>query len=171
MTVTVNRQIYGRLFNGAMDSIADAATGSMIGALYDKLLMPALSVGYGDALFYEFELDEDESATITLPEDYGVTDQLYIAVEANLSAYIEYNTPDISGNLISLYGTDDPIQGTHKAFWSFQGIISSVVISVPPTVDGGSLTQFKVFLYKIPDLADYESYADKQIGFGVSGDE
>jgi hypothetical protein len=46
--------------------------------------------------------------------------------------------------------------------------MTTFVVGVPATAQGGATTCFKVFMYEIPDLEDFESYFDKQIGLGTS---
>lgn len=168
---TINRTAFGRLFRGVMDSIGDASPSSLIGSLFDKTNMPALVIDPGKQVYYDFKLDQNESATLALPEAYDAANKLYIAVRCDLPARLTYTSPTHgSGRIVILKATDSDTEGTHGGFWTYQGDMTTFAVSVPSTADGGATTSIQVFMYEIPDLADYESYFDKQIGLGVSGD-
>lgn len=172
MSDTINRQIYGRMFKGAYQSISDTAQSDFIGAVFDKTLMPALLIAPGKQSYQAFTLPQDGSFEVPLPIDYDMAERLYIAVKASKKASVLYDSPTHgNGNVALLNATDSTALGTHAAFWSYQGDISSLEILVPSTANGGDTTDFQVFMYEIPDLDDFESYFDKQIGLGVSGNE
>ncbi len=167
---TVNRQIYNRLFKGAFEQIADTSPSDLIGAVFDKTLMPALLIDPGKQVYYSYTLLQNESVSLSLPPQYSAASRLYIAVRTDLKARVVFTSPTHGTRTILLKGTDTATLGTHGAFWSFQGDMTTFAVSVPSTADGGATTKVQVFMYEIPDLADFESYYDKQIGLGISGD-
>lgn len=168
---TLNRNIYGRLFRGAYQEIADPVPSSLIGSVFDKTNMPALVLEPGKSVYYDFTLDQNESATLSLPQNYDPLFPLYIAVRSDLNARITFTSPTYgTGKIVLLKATDSATDGTHGAFWSFQGDMTTFAISIPSTGDGGATTSVQVFMYEIPDLSDFQSYFDRQIGLGVSGD-
>lgn len=167
----INRQCYGRLFAGALNDMAKATQSSLIGQVFDATQMPALVLDPGKQCFHSFTLAQNASFAIPLPPDYDVTRPMYVAVESNLKARVQFDSPTFgNSNVVLLYGTDDETNGTHKAFWTYQGDLSSFTISIPSTADGGATTSIKVFMYEVPDLTDFESFYDKQIGLGYSGE-
>jgi hypothetical protein len=171
MSDTLNRTVYGRIFRGSHQAIADTGPWEMIGSLYDKTYMPALLLEPGKQIFHRFSLAQNTSATLPLPENYDSAERLYIAVRSNLPARVVFTSPTHGATrTILLNATDDTDNGTHAAFWTFQGDMTTFAVSVPSTADGGATTEFDVFMYEIPDLDDFESFYDKQIGFGISGD-
>ncbi len=167
---TVNRQVYNRLFKGSFEQIADTSPSDLIGAVFDKTLMPALLIDPGKQVYYNYTLLQAESVAVPLPPEYSAASRLYIAVQTDLKARVVLVSPTHGSGTTLLKGTDSTTLGTHASFWSFQGDVTSLTISVPSTADGGATTSVQVFMYEIPDLADFESYFDKQIGLGVSGD-
>lgn len=169
---TLNRTVYGRIFRGTHEALADTGAWGMIAALFDKTYMPALLLETGKSVYYDFDVAQNTSVTLALPEEYDAESKLYIAVRSDLKARITYTSPTHgSGRIVLLNATDDTTQGEHAAFWTYQGDMTTFAISAPSTAQGGATTAVQVFMYEIPDLEDYESYADKQIGLGVSGDE
>ncbi len=131
--------------------------------------MPALLLDPGKQIYHNFSLAQNTSATLALPDDYDTANKLYIAVRSDLKCRLTYTSPTHgSGLIVLLQATDDTTNGTHGAFWTYQGDITSFAVSVPATAQGGATTQIQVFMYEIPDLTDFESYYDKQIGLGVS---
>ncbi len=134
--------------------------------------MPALVLEPGKQIYSSFGLAQNTSATIPLPENYTVGARLYIAVRTDLKARVVFTSPTHgSTRTVLLKGTDSTDDGEHAAFWTYQGDITTFAVSIPSTADGGATTSVQVFMYEIPDLADFESYYDKQIGLGVSGSE
>ncbi len=169
---TVNRTAYGRVFRGTHDAIADTGPWELIGAVFDKTLMPALLIDAGKQIYYDFKLDQNETTTLALPENYTAGANLYIAVRTDLKARLTFTSPTHgSGLIVLLKGTDSDDDGEHAGFWSYQGDMTTFAVSIPSTADGGLTTNVQVFMYEIPDLADFESYYDKQIGLGTSGDD
>ncbi len=172
MTDTLNRTVYGRIFRGTHDQIADTGPWELIGALFDRTNMPALVLEPGKQIYHAFTLAQNVSATLVLPEAYDSANRLYVAVRTDLKARVVLTSPTHGSTLTTLLkGTDSATDGEHAGFWTYQGDVTSLAISIPSTADGGATTQVQVFMYEIPDLADVESYYDKQIGLGVSGDE
>ncbi len=168
---TLNRTVYGRLFRGVYDQISDTGPAELVGQIFDKTYMPALLLDSGKQIYYDFSLAQNTSATLALPENYTVGARLYIAVRTDLKARLTYTSPTHgSGRIVLLNATDDTDNGEHAAFWTYQGDMTSIAASVPSTAQGGATTAFRVFMYEIPDLTDFESYYDKQIGLGISGD-
>jgi hypothetical protein len=167
---TLNRTVYGRIFSGSYQQIADAQPSDLIGSLFDKTLMPALVLEPGKQIYHAFSLAQNTSATLPLPENYDSDNRLYIAVRCNLKGRVVFTSPTHGTSTVLLLGTDSDDDGVHAAFWTYQGDMTTFAVSVPSTADGGLTTDFEVFMYEIPDLEDFESYYDKQIGFGVSGD-
>ncbi len=169
MSDTLNRTVYGRIFRGSHQAIAETGPRQLIGALFDRTNMPALVLDPGKQIYYDFTLDQNVSKTLALPENYdgGV---LYIAVQADLKCSLVYSTPTHGSSTVLLKGTDTTTEGTHAAFWSYQGDMTSFAVSVPSTANGGATTAIQVFMYEMPDLTDYQNYFDQQIGYGVSGD-
>lgn len=167
----INRTIYGRLFRGSQEAIADTGPWALLGALFDKTYMPALVLEPGKQVYYKFTLAQNASSTLPLPPEYDDDNKLYIAVMADLPARVAFTSPTHGATrTVLLKGTDSVTSGTHAAFWTYQGDMTTFAVSVPSTADGGASTEFEVFMYEIPDLADFESYYDKQIGLGTSGD-
>lgn len=172
MTDTVNRTVYGRVFRGTHDQLADTGPWSMIAAIYDKTYMPALVLEPGKNIYYDFSLAQNASATLSLPEAYDSANRLYIAVRTDLKARVVFTSPTHgSSRTVLLNATDDTDNGTHAAFWTYQGDMTTFAVSVPSTAQGGATTQIQVFMYEIPDLTDEDSYYDRAIGLGVSSDE
>lgn len=167
---TLNRTVYGRVFRGSHRQIADTGPWEMIGSLYDKTYMPALLLEPGKQIFHRFSLAQSGSATLALPENYDVAERLYIAIRASLPSRAIIVSPTHGSSTVLLNGTDDDTNGEHAAFFTYQGDVTSLTITVPSTGDGGATTTFDVFMYEIPDLSDFESFYDKQIGYGISGD-
>lgn len=167
---TVNRTVYGRLFRGQHDQISDTGPWELVGALFDKTLMPALVIDPGKQIYYSYSAAQNTSATLSLPENYSSSERLYIAVRTDLKARVVFTSPTHGTHTVLLKGTDSDDDGEHAAFWTFQGDMTTFAISIPSTADGGLTTSVQVFMYEIPDLADFESYYDKQIGLGTSGD-
>ncbi len=166
---TINRNIYGRLFKGEFESIADTNPSALIGAVFDKTYMPALIIDPGKQAYYKFTLLQNESVTLALPPEYDAANKLYIAVQTNLNTRLTFTSPTHgSGRIVLLKGTDDTTSGSHAGYWIYQGDMTTFAVSVPSTADGGATTNISVFMYEIPDLDDFESYYDKQIGLGVS---
>jgi hypothetical protein len=91
-------------------------------------------------------------------------------VRASLPSRVVFTSPTHGSSTVLLSGTTSTDDGTHAAFWTYQGDMTTFAVSVPSTAQGGDTTSFEVFMYEIPDLEDFESYYDKQIGLGVSGD-
>lgn len=170
MSDTLNRTVYGRLFKGAHDEIADTGPYDLIGALFDKTYMPALLLDPGKNIYYNFSLAQNASATLPLPENYSSANRLYIAVRVNLKARVVFTSPTHGTRTVLLRGTDSTDDGDHGGFWTYQGDMTTFAVNVPTTGDGGATTSIQVFMYEIPDLEDFENYYDKQIGFGTSGD-
>lgn len=169
---TLTRQIYGRIFSGAHESIAYTTPSMLQGAIFDKTYMPALLIERGKQAFYEFQIPQSGSYTVPLPEDYDTDNRLYIAVRTDLNATITYTSPTHgAGKKVLLKATDSDDDGTHAAFWTFQGDMTTFAVSIPSTANGGATTCVQVFMYEIPTLTDFESFFDKQIGLGVSGDD
>jgi hypothetical protein len=168
---TLNRTVFGRIFRGALTEIANTGPWDMIGSLYDSTNMPALLLESGKQTYQEFSLAQNSSATLSLPENYDSAEKLYIAVWSDLKARVVFTSPTHGSRTVLLKGTDDDDNGEHAAFWTYQGDMTTFAVSVPQTSEGGATTAFRVFMYEIPDLADFESYYDKQIGLGVSGDD
>ncbi len=168
---TLNRTIYGRLFTGTSAAIAENGPWNLIGSIFDKTYMPALLLDPGKQIYQAFNLLQNSSATLSLPENYSAANKLYIAVHANLKVRLTYTSPTHGANRIVLINaTNDETKGVHGALWTYQGDMTSFAVSVPSTGDGGATTNIEVFMYEIPDLANFQSYYDKQIGLGVSGD-
>lgn len=166
---TINRNIYGRLYKGAFQNIADTNPADLIGAVFDKTYMPALVIDPGKQVYYDVEVAVNTSVTFALPPAYDVAQKLYIAVQADLRARITFTSPTHgSGRIVLLDAFDNAINGVHRAFWTYQGDMTTFAVSAPSVGDGGALTHVQVFMYEIPDLGDFESYYDKQIGLGVS---
>lgn len=171
MMDTLNRTVYGRLFKGTHSEIADTGPWALVGALFDKTNMPALLLEKGKTVYYAFNLAQNTSTTLPLPENYSSSNKLYIAVRSNLKARVVFTSPTHgSGNTVLIKGTDSDDDGDHAGFWCYQGDMTTFAVSIPSTADGGFTTEVQVFMYEIPDLEDFESYYDKQIGLGVSGD-
>ncbi len=171
MSDTLNRTVYGRIFRGAHEQIADTGPWELIGALFDKTNMPALIIEPGKQIYHAFSLAQNTSAALARPESYSVANKLYIAVRSNFKARVVIVSPTHGTGTVLLKGTDSDDDGEHGAFYTYQGDVTSVTISIPTTADGGVTTAVQCFMYEIPDLSDFESYYDKQIGLGVSGDE
>lgn len=172
MSDTLNRTVYGRIYRGAFEQIADTNPGDLIGAIFDKTYMPALLLEPGKQIYQAFSLAQNTSATLPLPENYTVGARLYVAIRSDLKSRVIVTSPTHGSTLTTLIkGTDSTTDGEHAGFWTYQGDITTIAVSVPSTADGGATTAFEVFMYEIPDLSDFESYYDKQIGLGVSGDE
>lgn len=172
MTDIISRNVYGRVFRGAFDAIADTGPYDLIGSVFDRTNMPALVLAPGKNVYYNFALLQNTSATLALPEAYDADERLYIAVRTNLKARITFTSPTHgSGRIVLLDATDSTTEGEHAAFWSYQGDMTTFAISVPSTAQGGATTDIEVFMYEIPDLADSDNYYDGPIGYGVSGDE
>lgn len=172
MTDTLNRTVYGRIFRGTCDQISDTGPWDLIGAVFDKTNMPALVIAPGKSIYYDYSIAQADSVTLGLPEDYSTADRIYVAIRSNLKARLTLSIPNEGSGLITLLnGTDSDDDGDHGAFWSYQGRLSSIAVSIPSTADGGFTTSVQIFMYSIPDLDDFESYYDKQIGLGVSGDD
>ncbi len=168
---TITRNIYGRLFRGAHDAISDTGPSALIGSVFDKTNMPALLIDEGKQIYHDFTLDQNESATLSLPQNYDDDNRLYIAVRSDLKARVIFTSPTHGATrTVLLHATDSTTDGEHGAFWSYQGDMTTFAVSVPATAQGGATTSIQVFMYEIPDLEDFESYFDKQIGLGVSGD-
>lgn len=164
---TLTRTVFGRLFRGIHSDIADTGPWELIGAIFDKTYMPALLLDEGKQIYYDFSLPISGSALLPLPQNYDPLAKLYIAVRVNNPARIEYTSPTHgSSQIVLLKGTDSNTQGIHGGFWTYQGDMTTFEVSIPST---GSSTSIQVFMYEIPDLADFESYYDKQIGIGYSG--
>lgn len=169
---TLNRTVYGRLFQGAHDELADTGPWDLVAAIYDKTYMPALVLAPGKQVSYEFALEQNTSQAVALPAEYDVARPLYVAVWCDLYGRVTFSSPTHGADkVVLLQGTDSTTAGTHAAFWTYQGDLTSLTVSVPTTAQGGATTTFRIFMYEIPDLEDFESYFDKQIGLGVSGDE
>lgn len=172
MMDTLNRTVYGRLFRGTLAQIADTGPWDLIGAIFDKTNMPALLLEKGKSVYYSFNLAQNATTTLPLPENYDAANKLYIAVRSNLKARITFTSPTHgSGKIVLIKGTDTDADGDHAGFWVYQGDMTTFAVSIPSTADGGFTTEVQVFMYEIPDLDDFESYYDKQIGLGVSGDD
>lgn len=170
MSDTLNRTIYGRLFKGSFQDIADTVPSQLIGALFDKTYMPSLLLDPGKQVYYDFKLNQSDSAVLALPENYTAGAKLYIAVQVDLLATLAYTSPTHgAGNIVLLKGTNTTSFGTHRAFWTYQGDMTTFQVSIPTSGAGGLTTSVQVFMYEIPDLANFESYFDKQIGLGTSG--
>lgn len=168
---TLNRNVYGRLFRGTHDEMADTGPWNLIGAVFDKTYMPSLLLDPGKQVYYDFKLDQSDTTTLPLPANYDSDNRLYIAVRCNLLTRLTYTSPTHgSGRIVLLKGTDSDDDGVHGAFWTYQGDMTTFAVSIPTTADGGATTSIQVFMYEIPDLTDFESYFDKQIGLGISGD-
>lgn len=171
MSDTINRTIYGRIFRGSSEQISDTGPWDLIGALFDKTNMPALLLDPGKQAYQSFSLAQNTSAAIPRPEAYDAADRLYVAVQSDFKSRVVIVSPTHGTSTVLLKGTDSDDDGTHASFFTWQGDVTSVTISIPSTADGGVTTAVQVFMYAIPDLSDFESYFDKQIGLGVSGDE
>ena len=170
MTDTLNRTVYGRIFRGTHAELADTGPWDLIGAVFDKTNMPALIIEPGKQIYHAFSLAQSGSAVLALPENYAAPGRLYIAIMCDLKARAIVVSPTHGTSTVLLSGTDSDDDGDHSAFWTTQQDVTSLTITVPSTGDGGATTSFQVFMYEIPDLADFESYYDKQIGLGTSGD-
>ncbi len=168
---TLSRTVYGRIFRGAYTAISHTDPSSLIGAIFDKTYMPSLVLDQGLNIYYNFSLAQNSSATLALPENYSTPSRLYIAVRTNHNARVVFTSPTHGTRTVLLCGTDSDDDGEHGAFWTYQGDMTTFAVSIPSTVQGGETTSVQVFMYEIPDLDDFESYYDKQIGLGVSGSE
>lgn len=168
---TINRTVYGRIFRGAHQEIADTGPWELVGALFDRTLMPALVIDPGKQIYQQFSLAQNASASLSLPENYTVGARLYIAVMTDFKARVVVVSPTHGTGTTLLKGTDSDDDGDHASFWTSQMDVTSLTVSIPSTADGGVTTIVQAFMYEIPDLDDFESYYDKQIGLGVSGDE
>jgi hypothetical protein len=169
---TLTRQIYARLFTGSYSDIAYTTPSKLVGSIFDSTYMPSLVISKGKSVYYDFSLAQNTSATLPLPENYTVGAKLYIAVCSDLRARLTYTSPTHGAGLkVLLEASDNTTDGTHAAVWTYQGDMTTFAVSVPSTAQGGATTQIQVFMYEIPDLEDFESYYDKQIGLGTSGDD
>lgn len=166
---TITRNNYGRLFKGVMQNISYASAGDLITAVFDRVYMPALVIEDGKQLFQSFSIDQNQSQSLQLPQDYDSDNKLYVAIETNGKAKVSWDSPT-HGNTqaVLLNATDSDSEGTHKALWCYQGDVSAMSISIPSTANGGVLTDVNIFMYELPDLEVYTSYFDKQIGLGIT---
>lgn len=170
MKDTISRTVYGRLFKGSLTAQSETGPWNLLGSVFDLLQMPALSLDSGNNIYREFSLGQNESVSLQLPQNYANTSYLYVAIGADLPSRVTYVTSDSVNNQIILKGTTAALEGMHAAFWGYQGRLNSLTVSVPSTADGGATTNFQAFMYTIPDLSVAESFYDRQIGLGVSGD-
>lgn len=169
---TINRNVYGRLFRGSHDAESDTGPWALLGSIFDKTYMPALLVDSGHQIYYKFSADAGDSLGIPLPANYDRTQRIYVAVKCNKKAkltFIRIQATTTQNAL--LMGTDSSTEGVHPGLWTYQGRLFSLTVVIPSSMDGGAATDVEVFMYQIPDLEDFESYYDKQIGLGVSGSE
>lgn len=167
MTDVLNRTVYTRMFRGTMTTEADSGPWGLVGSLYDRVRMPALVLDPGKQIYYDFKLDQNESATLALPADYAVGAKLYIAVQCSLLTLLTYTSPTHGvGQIVKLNASNDATLGVHAGFWCYQGDMTTFVVSIPNTGAGGATTLIQCFMYEIPDLSDAESYYDQEIGLG-----
>ncbi len=172
MTLALTRQIYGRLFRGTLETEANTGPWGLLGAIFDRVTMPALVLEPGKQVYYSFALAQNVSMTLPLPQEYSAPNRLYIAVRCNLKARLTYTSPTHgSGKIVILEATDSTDDGEHHAFWTYQGDMTTFAVSIPSTADGGATTDVEVFMYEIPDVSVFESYYDKQIGLGTETSE
>lgn len=165
---TVTRNNYARLFDGIYEDIADTIPSKNTATVFDRTYMPALLIEDGKQIFHSFTMAVNESQVIQLPQDYDDAQRLYIAIQVNGKAKVALVSPTHGSSAVLLDGLDTDADGTHNAFYSHQGDITSVTISTPTALLGGTTTEVKVFMYELPDLEVATSYFDKQIGLGVT---
>lgn len=168
MTDTINRQNYWRLFRGTHQAISDTGPWDLIGAVFDHTYMPALVIDPGYQAYYSLPLTYPSVATLDLPENYDpATQRLYVALRSTANLTVTFSSLTFGmNNKFILKGTDSDEQGEHAGLWTFQGDMLSLSLSA---VNGAGEASVQVFMYTIPDLTDFESYYDKQIGLGYSG--
>jgi len=165
----VTRNNYARLFQGVLQDISYASSGSQVAAIFDRTYMPALLVEDGKQIFHSFTLAQNSSQALQLPQLYDQANKLYIAVQTDGRAKVAWDSPTHgSSQAVLLEATSSDADGVHKALWCYQGDVSAVTVSIPPTAQGGATTEVQVFMYEIPDLEVYSSYYDKQIGLGIT---
>lgn len=165
----INRQVYGRLYSGAFQTITKTTQADLIGAVFDSTYMPAVVIDPGKQCFHSFTMAQNTSYSILLPPDYDVTRPMYVAVQSDLKARVNFDSPTYgNGNIALLYGTNSSTDGVHYGVWTFQGDLTAFSISIPSTADGGATTRVKVFMYEIPDLTTADSFFDRQIGLGTT---
>lgn len=167
---TLNRTVYARVFRGTHAEIADVGPWNLIGSIFDKTYMPALLLAPGKQAYYEFSLAQSATQLVALPQNYVSPNRLYVAVLVDAKVTLQLVSPTHGASDIVLQGTNTTLQGFHPGFWVYQGDLTSLTVAIPTTGQGGVTTSVKIFMYEIPDLNDFQSYYDKQIGYGVSGD-
>ena len=167
---TLTRNNYARLFDGVYEEISATIASKNIVSVFDRTYMPALVIEDGLQAFHNFTMAVSESQVIQLPQLYDNIERLYVAIETNGRAKVAIVSPTHGTSAILLEATDTDTLGTHNSFFSYQADVTSITISTPSALQGGTATKVKVFMYVLPDLTIAESYFDQQIGLGVTGE-
>lgn len=163
---TLTRNNYARLFKGPIQSIAYAPSGSQLAAIFDRTYMPALVIDPGKQIAHNFNMTQNTSQLIQMPQLHDDSKITYVAVQTNGRAKITWTDP--TSRAVLMEATSSDADGVHNALWCHQGIVETLTISIPPTAQGGGNTEVKVFIYELPDLEVFTSYYDRQIGLGVT---
>jgi hypothetical protein len=157
------------MYRGTYDAESDTGPWALVAQLMDRQNMPALSLDPGDMYYQEIDLDQNESFTVPLPQNNASSAKMYVAITCNLLTRVTYSSSVLGSNRkVLIRASDSTTDGDHRGFWIYQGDLTSLVISIPTTAHGGATTLVSVFCYMIPDLADSDSYYDREIGLGTA---
>ncbi len=129
----------------------------------DVLPKYILQIGNGEYTSDYIRLDATDSYAIPLPESYTSASRLSVIIRSNAICRVVVVSPDHGTSTFLLKATNGTTKGDHFGAIMWQGTVTSITVNVPTAFDS-ALVEY--FMFKIPDLADADSWrlGDRALG-------
>lgn len=156
------RQFQASLADGERSAMAEATRFTW--RLRDILPKYTLSIASG--LYSNgYQLVDDTSFAVPLPEDYDTANRLYYALRAEGIVKATVVSPTHGTSTFLIKGTTGTTNGDHHGLLIGVGDITSITLV---TSASSVTTPVEWFFFSLPDLTDADSFRLGQLALGVT---